>query len=48
MEGLAASIDAVTQMARDSSAAAGFTASKVATLERAACCLTDAVQRFRL
>lgn len=41
-------VDAVTQMARDSSAAAGFTASEVATLERAACSLTEAVPRFRL
>lgn len=48
MEGLAASVDEVTQMARDSSAAAGFTASEVATLERAACSLTEAVPRFRL
>lgn len=48
MEGLAASVDAVTQMARDSSAAAGFTASEAATLERAAYSQTEAIPRFRL
>ncbi|HRD34176.1 MAG TPA: hypothetical protein PLR02_07960 [Rhodocyclaceae bacterium] len=48
MEGLAASVDEVTQMARDSSAAAGFTASEAATLERAAYSQTEAIPRFRL